>query len=115
MIVSLMRADSSSICALNKTSLNQKRFVDAFKRIAVFTNRGRKRVHSNRPAAVVFDHYFQKPAVGGIESVSVYLISLHAGQSSFFVELIFADILSVVTRHPNKSIGNARCAPCSRG
>src|SRR5205809_6246724 len=71
MLVGELRGHPSSRSSIEKSDLNQKRLVDFFDRIRLFSKCGRQRVHPYRPALVFLDDRQQQFPIYLVEAVAI--------------------------------------------
>ncbi len=107
--------DPSSWRAVQKTDLDEERFVDFLNGVGLFREGGGERVYPHRPALIFLDDGQQQLAVDVIETVLVDLEHLQGGLRRRFVNLPAAANLGVVPNAAKKAICDAGCPARAAG
>ena len=113
MIVGELRGDASAGCAVQKSNLDEERFVDFLNCIRFFRERCRQRAHSDRPTLILLDDGEQQLAIDLVESMLVDFEHLERGLGSRKVDLPRAAHLGIVADPSQQAIRDARSARAS--
>src|SRR5690606_17111718 len=70
------RGDAAARRPVEKADLDEKRLVDVFDGVLLFTDRGRQAAEPDGPAAELVDDRAQQPAIGLVEAVGIDLHQL---------------------------------------
>src|SRR5262245_42876970 len=106
---------SASRSALDESALDEIRLVHVFQCVAVLAERGGDGIDSHRASTVIVDKYFQEPAIGGIQSGGVDLISFQGFASDRFIYSGMTFELRIVADQPHQAVGDSGRSSAARG